>query len=253
VSSVPRLGQDLRGQLHVWLARPEDFGDDRVLARFRSWLSEDERARADRYRNSEDRRLFLVAHALLRRALSQHDDVPPEGWIFANDEHGRPHVSGGDPARTFGFSLSHTSGLAACLVSDEIDCGVDVEAVGRVADPRALARRYFSATESAALDATDEAGVARAFVQLWTLKEAWLKARGLGLQLPLESASFRVDEHGSIHVAFDAATDDCPDDWQFVQFPVDSTHLLSIAVRRGEAGDRVVVRHDLGSDPERVI
>lgn len=249
----PRPRQDLRGRLHVWLARTSEFEHDDALAGCRSLLSLEERARADRYRRSEDRRLFMVAHALLRHALSHHDDVAPEEWNFADDEHGRPHLAGRGAARPLAFSLSHTPGLAACLVSDEPECGVDVEAVGRVSEPRVLARRYFSVAENAALDATDDAGVDRAFVERWTLKEAWLKARGLGLQLPLESAGFRVSPGGEIHVEFDAALRDRPEDWQFAQVAVDSTYLLAIAVRRRAELDRAILFHDVAGDPNRVV
>src|SRR6187431_535260 len=149
VATEPSTTRDsLREEIPVWIAAPEAFRDAAELDLYRSWLSDEERARADRYLDAADRHLFLIAHALLRSTLSRYGDRRPEEWRFATGEHGRPGIAD-EMAGTgrVGFSLSHTRGLVACLVSEEIDCGVDVEGIGRVADPHALARRYFSPRE----------------------------------------------------------------------------------------------------------
>jgi len=237
---------ELREQLHVWIARPEDFRDEAELSHYRSWLSDDERARADRYLDAADRHLFLVAHALLRSTLSRYSDCPPQGWRFATAEHGRPgmvnQVAG--PGRV-GFSLSHTRGMVACLVSEEIDCGVDVEGIGRVGDPRALAKRYFSQGECGDLDRLSDQDVDARFVEYWTLKEAYLKARGLGLELPLDRFSFVLGRGAPIAARFEPPIVDVAAAWQFDQWRPGREHVLAIAARRRGGGLRDVVQREV--------
>ena len=239
--------ESLRGQAHVWFARPEDFRNEVELARYRTWLSDEERARADRYLSADDRHLFLVAHALLRSTLSRYGRRRPEEWQFTTGEHGRPELIGESVAATRpGFSLSHTHGLVACLVSDEVDCGVDVEGRGRVADPRGLAARYFSRAERDALDALPDTQVDTRFLEYWTLKEAYVKARGLGLELPLDGFRFTFEGRRPIGVVFGARIPDQAQRWQFEQCRPGPGHVLAVAVRRGGGGIRkVVVRRAL--------
>lgn len=237
---------DLRKQLHVWIARPEDFRDEAELARYRSWLSDDERARADRYLDAADRHLFLIAHALLRSTLSRYSDCPPEAWRFATGEHGRPGIAD-QPAGTerVGFSLSHTRGMVACLVSKDIDCGVDVEGIGRVGDPRALAKRYFSPGECANLDRQSDQDVDARFVEYWTLKEAYLKARGLGLELPLDRFTFVLGRGAPIIARFEPPIADQTTGWQFDQWRPGRGHVLAIAARRCGGGLRDVLQREV--------
>lgn len=228
----------------MWTARPDDFRDGAALARYRSWLGDDEIARADRYLRKEDGYLFLIAHALLRFALSHYADVAPEGWRFTTGEHGRPRIAADAGLPRLGFSLSHTPGLVACVVSDEIDCGIDVEGLGRVADPRGLARRYFSKAENAELDLLPDRDVDARFVEMWTLKEAYVKARGLGLAIPLDGFSFDCRSERGIEAAFGASVDDRSENWQFLQVPAGSKHLLAGVVRRSHGNVRSLRHHD---------
>jgi 4'-phosphopantetheinyl transferase len=162
-------------------------------------LSQEERARHDRFVHARDRRDFAAAHALLRRVLSTYDDTSPAAWAFEATPAGKPRIArreAGGPGLT--FSLSHTRGFVACAVARGMDVGVDVESIDRGADGREIARRYFSAAEAARLDACPDAERAARFVELWTLKEAYVKAIGEGLSVPLDGFSFAFDEAGHI-------------------------------------------------------
>lgn len=238
---------NLADEIHVWTARPEEFRSEAALTRYRGWLSDEERVRADRYLRADDRHLFLIAHALLRYALTQYGDEPPGAWQFTTQEYGRPQLAS---APRLGFSLSHTPGLVACVVSDELDCGVDVEGLGRVADPRGLARRYFSSVENAVLDLVRDDEVDARFVELWTLKEAYVKARGLGLELPLDRFACARGGGGDISATFDAPIEDRPEEWQFAQIRPTSQHVLALAVRHGSGGERRVVMRRTGERAE---
>ncbi|MFN2428004.1 MAG: 4'-phosphopantetheinyl transferase superfamily protein [Candidatus Binatia bacterium] len=288
VPEAPLTRESLRDQLHVWIARPENFRSDAALARYRSWLSDEELARADRYMVAGDRHLFLIAHALLRSTLSRYDARAPGQWQFTAADNGRPAIAKAGPAR-IGFNLSHTPGLVACIVSDEIDCGVDVEGLGRVSDPRGLARRYFSRIECDDLDRLSDKNVDARFVEYWTLKEAYVKARGLGLELPLDGFHMVLGRGAPIRIAFHAPSHaraaspplvgrqpstadvevagaedraerrpsesevagvlDDAESWQFDQWRPSRDHVLSIAARRRGRRLRDVIQREVQPAP----
>ena len=190
-------------------------------------LSDDERVKLRRFRFERDRRMYLVAHALLRNTLSCYADVPPEAWQFRPGSHGRPEISA--PATQLRFSLSHTAGLAACAVILERDIGVDVEDRSRpvAAD---VAERFFSERERrdlrrASIDHRDGK-----FLEYWTLKEAYAKARGLGLSLPLEQFSVYPERGGQWRIAFEPPLNDDPARWWLWSSRVGNNHQAALAI-----------------------
>ena len=130
----------------------------------------------------------------------------------------------------FQFSLSHTRGLVALLVSFASQAGVDVEHLERTNDLKLVAQRVCSRRELESLDQLTGEKWRQRFFQLWTLKEAYAKARGLGLGLPLQSISFEIDAHDKVIAADES-------DWQFHLARVASNHMLAAAVR-GEGNDK---------------
>ena len=161
-------------EVHVWLTCPDDVADSGHLAACRAMLSDDERARLARLRREPDQRAFLVAHALVRSALSRYADVPPEGWTFVTNRWGRPEIAGpgAGPARR--FSLSHTSGLVACAVALDCDCGVDVESFDRGGNPLGVAPRVLAPKELVDLESRPAGEQHDRFLAYWTLKEAYV-------------------------------------------------------------------------------
>ena len=146
------LASQLKSQAHIWLAVPEHITDAEVLSESRRLLSESEHARYQRFHFDKDKHNFLVSHALLRRVLSNYAEVAPEHWQFDLNTHGRPELSRIHALPWLRFNLSHTDGLVACLVTDSIDCGIDVENLTRRCDYKGVARKMFSAEENACLE-----------------------------------------------------------------------------------------------------
>lgn len=180
-----------------------DFHDDRLHALARA-LSPDERARAERFVRHENRRDYIAAHALLRHALSRHDGTtPPEDWCFINGPGAKPELSKTHKS-ALSFNLSHTSGFAVCAVGLNRHVGIDVERVRELDDAPAIARRYFAPREVAAFDALSETDRPERFIELWTLKEAYVKALGSGLTTPLDSFAFGFRDIG---LEFDTTVD----------------------------------------------
>jgi 4'-phosphopantetheinyl transferase len=169
---------------------------------------------------------------LLRSILSLYAGLEPEAWRFDANPWGRPSIANpGAPSGLF-FNLSHKPGFVACLVGLGRDLGVDVEDLS-VNRPHLsqIAERYFSPSEAAGLRALPAEHQTQRFYELWTLKEAYIKARGMGLSLGLSRFSFSVEED-TASVRFDPGFDDDPGTWDFRLFRQRSPHLISTAVRR---------------------
>ena len=151
------------------------------VARDASALDEKERAAFDRFVFDADRRDYAAAHALLRTMLSEaHPDVAPEDWRFARTPWGKPLVAS-PPAPRIGFSLSHGRGIVACAVSRGVEVGIDAEWAHRRMEIEPLAREVCSAQEQAQLRAAAPEAREVLFLEFWTLKEAYLKALGVGI------------------------------------------------------------------------
>lgn len=232
-------------EAHVWLCRTEQPPDPATLARCEAVLDQGERARWQRYRLAEARTQFVLAHGLTRFTLSRYAAVAPADWRFTIGEYGRPEVANPAPSLPLRFNLSHTPGLIALLVTRALDCGVDVENRQREVDIELLARRVFAPSEAADVMA-QPAGEPRRrrFFAYWTLKESYIKARGMGLALPLKRFAFRLDSPTTI--AFEAPIVDDPATWQFERSDVAHDFQLAVALQTPTPGAIHVVTREAG-------
>lgn len=203
--------------------------DDGLLAQYAPLLSSDERTRHDRMHTPADRRRFLITRAAIRNALSECvPDVPPVDWQFTRGPHGRPEIAGPVDASGLTFNISHARGLIAIVIAREGKLGVDVERVDRLVDVTAVARRYFAPEELSDLQAQPEAEQRNFFFQLWTLKEAWVKANGTGLAKSLGHVSFALTEH-SIDLQLAGESNELSAAWQFWQLRPSAKYQVAIA------------------------
>jgi 4'-phosphopantetheinyl transferase len=214
----------------------EGIGQDK-LDRYRTLLTDDERARCDRYRVEPARRQFLIARALVRTTLSRYVPMAPADWRFVENEYGRPEIATPALPRALRFNLSHTAGLVACAVAWQHDVGLDVEWVQRRTGGVHLAKRFFSTAEVADLLQVEKPRQRDAFFDYWTLKEAYIKARGMGLAIPLAHFSFRLQGADSPGISFAPELNDEPSDWQFEQHSPSTEHKMALAIRRGSSPD----------------
>lgn len=157
-------------------------------------LSTSERARAARFLSPLHGRRFTVAHARLRQLLAVPLEMAPADFEFATGPHGKPGLAGAAAGSGLRFNLSHSDGMGLVGWSWQMDIGVDVEAWRPMRDMAALVNRYFSPAEIAAWESVATDGREAAFFNLWTRKEAYVKALGRGLSLPLDS--FDVSHEG---------------------------------------------------------
>lgn len=223
--------------VRVWTVCPEAVRDAALLGAYEGLLDPAERLRYDRFRQAAARRRYLVSRALVRCALSREAGLAPADWRFVAGAHGRPEVRPGLSPLPLRFNLSHTAELAACAVTLAHDVGVDVEWLHRPDPAPELARRYLSGAEWDALRALPAARRRLRFFEIWTLKEAYIKARGLGLALALERFSLDAADPQRVRIAFAAGLDDDPSAWQFALLRPGEAHVLALAVRRGAGAD----------------
>ncbi len=187
-------------------------------------LDDSERARAGRFHFERDRQAYIAAHALTRATLSQCYDRPPEAWRFSTGTHGKPEIDDG----VLRFNLSHTRGFVVVAVTHDSDVGVDVERL----DPKRLGPevtdRFFAPAETAYLRSLPEGAWSEAAYAFWTLKEAYIKATGLGLSCPLDAFHFGLDP---IAIQFSPRITDDPAQWRFQRWRPTQEHSVALGVR----------------------
>jgi 4'-phosphopantetheinyl transferase len=184
-STDPRVAAPMN-EVYVWqvpLDRPPE-----EVAFLRGLLSPEEARRAAAFHFEKDRRRYAVARGALRVILAERLSIAPEALRFQQGPHGKPNLSGGP-----GFNLSHCQDLALIAVTaDSQAVGVDVERVRPIPELDSIEERYFSVEERSFLAAAAFADKPRAFLTLWTRREAAAKALGLDLQAALSTIKVPV-------------------------------------------------------------
>jgi 4'-phosphopantetheinyl transferase len=177
----PQLRAD---EAHVWRASLDQTPAD--VERFSQHLSEDEMARAARFRFPQHRDHFIVARGLLRLIIGRYLQVAPTSLVFSYSPYGKPELAGDFENGDLCFNLSHSHELVLYALTRRRAVGVDVERLRPDVVGEGIAERFFSTTEVKALRALPELSQVEAFFNCWTRKEAYIKAIGEGLSHPLD-------------------------------------------------------------------
>jgi 4'-phosphopantetheinyl transferase len=182
------------GNIHVW--RAELNVNAANLDRFREFLDVEELARARRFRFEPDRGHFIAAHGILRAILGHYLDAEPCGLRFRTNAYGKPALIGGSDRPAPSFNMSHSSGLALYAFSRGREVGIDLERISPEFPYRQIAESFFSQSEQQTFGSLPVGKQVEAFFICWTRKEAYLKATGRGLSVPLDGAecSVGIDE-----------------------------------------------------------
>lgn len=168
-------------------------------------LSADERRRADAYRGAELRRRFVAARGLMRHALAERTGTAAADLVFEYTAMGKPFLRNTDVT----FNLSHCDDLAALAIAHQRVVGIDVELIREGRDFSGLAHRFFGSDEAARVCDAPANCRAAIFYFHWTCKEAWLKAHGDGLAIPLDSFQVVPTPH-SVNLSVQASDGRAP-------------------------------------------
>jgi 4'-phosphopantetheinyl transferase len=208
-----------RAEVEYWLIPLRDLGRSPDL-----WplLDQGEQARALGFKFLELQQRFVLARGALRQILGSYLHQDPKAIAFEYGPHGKPSVPG------IIFNLAHTQTLALCAVAPDFSqghLGVDIEAKKRRNQVLGLAKRFFTAAEADFLQQLPETARQRAFLRLWTAKEAYLKGLGLGLQGGLDQVEVQLTPTLQL-----ITSDQVP--WSLHLFEPDLEHFGAIALNQ---------------------
>lgn len=233
------------GQVDIWVTFVAEAFAAGLACQLERVLLEAERQQQAKFRFEKDRRRYLVTRALVRYALSRYAPVRPADWRFAVTEFGRPFIVDPHPAvANLVFNLSHSDRVVVLGVVRECQLGIDVEDTQRSV-PLDIAESCFSADEVRQMRALPAALQAQRFLDVWTLKESYIKARGKGLSLPLETFGFDLNGE-RLRAYFDPGLNDSPHHWTFWQWRPSADSIAALCVEN-QAGfaKRMSVRRAL--------
>jgi 4'-phosphopantetheinyl transferase len=195
-------------------------GTNQIWRELTELLSRTEIDRAAKFYFEQQRNEYIAAHALTRRMLSEVGGGAPKDWVFSIGHWGKPIIEGRNDLH---FSLSHTDGLVACAISREVVLGIDAEPTNRECFFD-VALRFFAPEEQIWLMSLPKASRSRGFLRLWTLKEAFVKATGMGLSYGLENFVVLFDP-----LRVSLGNEGQATQWRLYERIVGESHALALA------------------------
>ncbi|MEK9137982.1 MAG: 4'-phosphopantetheinyl transferase superfamily protein [Bacteroidota bacterium] len=215
--------------VHVWrvdLEQLHERADDYLFL-----LSHDERQRAQKFFFQKDRQQFVVTRGVLRTILGGYMHLPPASVTFSYTEHGKPFLLETTNPERVAFNIAHSRTLALIAVTRDRMIGIDVEYCRPDVLDQNIAERFFSPREVATLRSLPEAQQEEAFFNCWTRKEAFIKAKGEGLSLPLDrfDVSLAPDEPAALLETRPDRSE--AQHWSLVALDVDPPYKAALAVR----------------------
>lgn len=214
-------------QLHhvdVWRIHLHLAGDS--LKKLEAALSTDEVQRAARFHFPTDRDRFIAAHGCLRGILGQYLHCEPGQINFSANQYGKPALR----ERSLEFNLSHSGEFALVAVTLKRKVGVDVERIRQGISSHVIARQYFSKSEVAELETLPLEKREAAFFTCWTRKEAYIKAQGMGLSLPLESFDVSLSPNEPAILRATRPDAEEPTRWTLMSLDVDPNYGSAVAI-----------------------
>lgn len=242
---IRKLDDDLKepdapvgiGEVRVFLSTPEWIHDAPGLT---SVLSDADRAHIERFHFDIDRDVACASRVLQRLALSRCASVSPESWHFTAEPRQKPRISGPASAPPLEFSVANTRGLVACAVTTGRRVGVDVER-DRADLPVSVVRRCWSHTERTQFESLPPEEQCRRFADVWTAKEAYAKALGLGLALDLQLVGIEVVPVG-YRLDLDTRLHENGTNWALAVWKPRPSHTLALCVEGDDQDCRVTTQ-----------
>lgn len=217
---------DAREHLDLWYTQIVKELSTAFIAQCELVLSDAELSRSQAFRFEKDRCRYLATRLLVRNALSRYFPTTPKGWQFQANNYGKPALH---PDCGLRFNVSHSTEMVFCLIGRDSEIGVDAEPLIRASEITSVRNEFLSTQERAQFEALPHEERANRAITLWTLKEAYVKARGFGFSLTLEKVSFIFEEQDKIRVDLDPSLNDDAANWRFCLLDL-MGHRVALAV-----------------------
>jgi 4'-phosphopantetheinyl transferase len=203
-------------EVHVWYARPTAREKTELVAQWLPLLDDGEIRRQAAFINENARLEYLLTRKLVRTTLGRYLAADPKALRFQPSRYGRPElVEAGGGEHRLRFNVSHSGGLIACAIAWRREIGLDVESTQSSPVDEEVARRHFAAPEFENYRRQPTPAMRHMrFLEYWTLKESYLKARGTGLALPLDKFSCSWTRPDQVSLTIDPVLRDDADTWQ---------------------------------------
>lgn len=216
-------------EVHIWSTFTDEVLDASLLQTYESLLSQHEWSQNQILRIPAERHRHLVTRALVRTVLSRYIDRPPAAWRFTSNAYGRPAIANALPW-PLNFNLTHTSGLIVMAVTrGPRAIGIDAECLRPQQSIIELSNHFFTPAETAALYTHPPSKQDEFFLSLWTLKESYIKARGMGLSHSLNNFGFDLTDNHTIRAWFE---EDATTRWSFSQWQPSAKHIGALCVEQ---------------------
>ena len=223
MSGATRFRLSDAADVQIWTA-PTEGWSEAIVSGLLDTLDPSEKGRSARFRVEAARVHYVAAHALARFAIGRALGRNSRSLEFDYDSFGKPHLVG---VTDLGFSLSHSDGLVGCALGVHREIGIDIENMRQETDLDAISDVAFAVSEREWVAASPTGDRRERFFQFWTLKEAYLKAKGVGFSHPPDEAVFDLAEQQPRLKSDDGFVAD----WRFGSMRAGVAHIVSVAVR----------------------
>jgi 4'-phosphopantetheinyl transferase len=220
--------------IDLWVVDIEDFSYEELLSLNIGWLSKQDLQRMERYQFIEHKKQLLMGRYLTRTVLSRYGQFSAGDWRFENNEYGKPFIATvqlEEMAEPLFFNLSHSQNKLVLAIARHELLGIDIEYGLKPRRVEKIANRYFSNSEIEGFSGLEKALIKKRFYDLWSLKEAYIKACGMGLAIPLNHFSFSFQSESKVEIKFHKKRTDDPALWQFWKIDSEPGYHLSLAVK----------------------
>lgn len=211
-------------EVHIWRIFAPKYRS--IIPQLQSVLNEEERARAEKFHFDQERELYKVAHSALRLILCDYAQLPPKELAFTLNDYGKPELA----ESPLQFNLSHSGDLVLIAFAAETSLGIDVEKIDEKRAKMDLARRFFSSGEIVQLGQLQNGNFIEGFFNTWTRKEAYIKARGAGLSVPLDSFTVSLMPGEPAELIEDKVHCKAPEEWTLRHITAHDGYAAALAV-----------------------
>jgi 4'-phosphopantetheinyl transferase len=211
-------------QIDLWCTFPNEVSDPALLETYRQLLSSTEQQQQQRFHFAKHRHRYLLTRALARTMLSRYTAIPAEQLVFQVNQYNKPFIAN----HAISFNITHTDDLIILGVTRDNALGIDTENKHREITTE-LAEYSFASEEAADFLTQSLEQRQQRFFEYWTLKESYIKARGMGLAIPLKEFSFHFPEPHKIEFT---AQNDTAERWRFWQLQLAENYLVAVCVEK---------------------